>query len=107
MTYTEAELFIGIGLIGLGTYLIRLVFMVFLPKISENEYIKSAMEAIAPAMLIALVIPFTIFIGGSIDLLRIEVLAIVTAAIFVALTKRPGLGILVAMVSYFVLDLFV
>ncbi len=96
MTYTEIEVFLSIVTIGLFTYLARLLFLLYSPKFLSNQRIKSALDGIPAAMLVALVIPTTLFNNGKVDLLRSEVFAIIFSVPIVYRFRYSGLGLISA-----------
>lgn len=103
--YSNTELLTTIVIIGLATFLIRVSFLYYLPKLTTHPIIKKGMEAIPASMLVALVIPFLIFSSqGSLQLFTVEVAAILLTIPVVFKLKNPGLGIIFAFFFYFSLQ---
>ncbi|MHA2501926.1 MAG: AzlD domain-containing protein [Candidatus Kariarchaeaceae archaeon] len=103
MSYTSTELGLLIGTIGLATVVIRAIFLFYLPKSADHPLIKRGMEAVPAAMLVALVVPFTLFVDQRIELLRTEVYAILLALPLMRLTKKYAYGLVFAVLIYLAL----
>ena len=96
--YTDTEIFITIVAIGVFTYMSRLVFLFFTPRFLSNQRVKTALDAIPAAMLVALVVPTTLFVNGKIDPFRVEVLAIVLTVPIVYRFRYSGLGLIASVI---------
>lgn len=98
--YNYAELWLMIVVIGIVTFLIRYLFLIFEPRFSDHPVIKRGMRAIPAAMLVALVVPFTLFDNQVIHPFRTEVYAICLTIPITFLTKKYGYGLIFALIIY-------
>ncbi len=103
MSYTSTDLAIVIGVIGLSTVFIRAIFLFQLPKKVNHPLVKRGMEAVPAAMLVALVLPFTLFENQRISLFRAEVFAIIISLPLMVMTKKYAYGLLFAVILYLLL----
>ncbi|MDH5403605.1 MAG: hypothetical protein OEZ01_07970 [Candidatus Heimdallarchaeota archaeon] len=87
-------------IVGLCTFFIRLSFLIKIPEIINNIYFKVSLESITRSLLIGLVIPYTLFVDGSFDILRIEVLLIVVTIPFLWVTNKPGISLPVVIILF-------
>ena len=94
-------------LTGVGTYIIRVLFLVTRPKLLNNPILQKGLESIPNSLLVAFVIPFTFFINGIFSPLRIEVLAVLITIPLIYYTKKPGLSLIFAIIIYLTLSYFV
>ncbi|MHA2029297.1 MAG: AzlD domain-containing protein [Candidatus Kariarchaeaceae archaeon] len=97
------ELYILISIIGISTYFIRVIYFVVNLNLSENELIKRGLEVVPPSMLVALVIPFTLFEDQSLDLFRIEVASILLSLPIIYKSQKFGYGLVICFVIYGIL----
>lgn len=89
--------------IGIFTFTFRAIFLYNLPKrFSENDIIKTGLNSVSSSLLVALVIPFAFFVNLELQLVRIEVLAILVTIPIIYIIKKPGLSLPIAIVVYFV-----
>lgn len=98
--YNENSVFGAIFVIGIFTYFFRVVFLFGVPEILKSDRMKSAMDAIPVAMLVALVIPTILFVGNSLIIFRPEVFAIVFSVPLVYKFKHSGLGLVFSVLFY-------
>lgn len=107
--YSNFEIFAAMILIGIVTYLLRIVFLLRLPEFTENETVKAGLDAVPSSMLVALVLPFALIVetstGTEISLFRNEIYAILLTIPIVIKLKKPGYSILIALILYFTLNL--
>ncbi|MHA2276243.1 MAG: AzlD domain-containing protein [Candidatus Kariarchaeaceae archaeon] len=97
------ELYILISIIGISTYFIRVIYFVINLNLSEKELIKRGLEVVPPSMLVALVIPFTLFDDQSLDLFRIEVAAILLSLPIIYKSRKFGYGLVICFIIYGIL----
>ena len=95
-----AELYILIIVIGLSTYFIRVVYFLVNMNLSQNELLKRGLEVVPPSMLVALVIPFTLFEDRSLNLFRLEVGAILLSLPIIYKSKKFGYGLVICFAMY-------
>lgn len=91
-----------IGIIGLGTYLLRLSFIGLLGERPVPEWAERPLRYVAPAVLAALVTPAVMLVDGSLVLSPTgnpRFLAAVVAALVAWRLKNVGLVIVAGMVS--------
>ncbi|MHA2028264.1 MAG: AzlD domain-containing protein [Candidatus Kariarchaeaceae archaeon] len=104
--FSDSEYLSMLIIIGLITYVTRLTFVLYTPKLLNKESVKNGLDGISPSMLVGFVIPFTLFVDKRFELFRIEVFAISLAFIIVILTKKPSLGIVTALGTHVILSFF-
>ena len=84
--------------IGFGTFFLRAVFLYSLPQvIKNNQTIRQGLNSVPSALLVALVVPYTFFINGSLVLWRNDVIAILLTIPVIWFTKKPGLSLPIAL----------
>jgi branched-subunit amino acid transport protein len=91
-------------LIGCFTYLFRGLFLFQYPDIMNNNYIRKGLESVPTSLLVALVIPYALFVDSNLILFRIEVFAVFLTVIVLWYIKKPGLSLIVAMIFLLGLD---
>ena len=79
----------------------RTIFLIYFPENLNNEKIKKGLESVPSSLLVALVIPYTFFIGTEFLLFRGEVSIILIVAFIVKYTKKPGLSLTFALIMLF------
>ena len=94
-------------MIGCCTYLFRGLFLFKYPKVMENNYIRKGLESVPTSLLVALVIPYALFVDGTLILSRIEVFAVVLTLLVVWFIKKPGLSLIIAIAFLFGLDFLI
>lgn len=91
--------------IGLSTFFFRAIFLYYIPsRIQTNQTIRRGIESVPGSLLVALVIPYTLFIDGIFSPWRIEVVSILLAVPVLYYIKKPGLSLLVAIAIFFILN---
>ena len=102
MHIDELSLILAFIVVGLFTFSFRAFFLYYQPKFfTDNVYFKRALESVPSSLLVALVVPFTLFIGNTFSPFRVEVLAIMLTIPVVLVIKKPGLSLIVAiLLSY-------
>lgn len=91
-------------LVGIGTYLIRLVFLLKDFEVLKTKVVAAGLNSVPVTMLVALVIPYTFFVGNQLVISRPEVWAIIFTIPIVYYTKKAGLGIIIAFTLYFLIS---
>ena len=96
--------FLGVGL---STFFFRAIFLYYQPTgIQTSQIIRKGLESVPATLLVALVVPYALFIDGTFNPLRIEVVAILLAIPILIYIKKPGLSLPVAILLYFLLTIF-
>jgi branched-subunit amino acid transport protein len=73
----------------------------------KNNYIRKGLESVPTSLLVALVIPFALFVNGKLILFRNEVYAVVLTVVVVWYIKKPGLSLILAISFLFGLDFLI
>lgn len=84
--------------IGFSTYFFRAVFLYKYPRPMKNNTIRKGLESVPSSLLVAFVVPFTLFIDGKLLIWRKEVLAILLTIPIVWYLKKPGLSLILAII---------
>ncbi|MHA1236796.1 MAG: AzlD domain-containing protein [Candidatus Hodarchaeales archaeon] len=103
----DAELLTHILLIlfiGCFTYSFRAVFLFKYPGLFNKSLIRKGLESVSSSLLVALVIPFTFFVGGKFIPLRNEVYAVLLAVLILWYLKKPGLSLIITIICLFGLN---
>ena len=95
-----------IGIIGLGTYLIRLSFIGIFGKVGVPGYIERPLRFVAPAVLAAIAIPELVAPAGAVDLSfgNLRLIAGFVAIVVAWKVRSMGPTIIAGMVSLWLLD---
>ncbi len=102
--YQINELLAVIVVIGVLTFLIRALFLFYLPKfIEEDIYLKKGLESVPSSLLVVLVIPFAFFVDAQL-LVRPEVFAILLTIPVIWIIKKPGSSLIIAILILVVLN---
>lgn len=101
----DNDVLFTILVIGIATYLIRVILFFKLPRFADNKYIEKGMHSIPATMLVALVVPFAIIFDETINLFRNEVYTIIITIFIVWKIKKPSIALLIAMLIYFLLEI--
>ncbi len=105
---TEITVYIPVFLlIGLATFLLRAVFLFSLPRLMENTILKKGLSSVSSSLLVALVIPYTFFIGGIFSPWRVEVLVLLLVIPIVWFSKKPGFSLIFAVLIFFGVDILI
>ncbi len=64
----------------------------------KNNTIRKGLESVPSSLLVAFVVPFTLFIDGKLLIWRKEVLAILLTIPIVWYLKKPGLSLILAII---------
>ncbi len=101
MTYDSLTVLIGIIGMSLATFLTRALFFIYPPRIVLRQNIRRALNSVPAAMLVALVVPFT-FTAVTLNLMLVQLACVSSGFIAAYLLKRPGMGIVIALLLFFV-----
>ena len=104
----EAELltyFALFFLIGFSTYFFRAIFLFKYPDLLDKSFIRKGLESVPSSLLVALVIPFTLFVDGNLIFFRNEVYAILLSLLVLWYIKKPGLSLILAILILFGLNI--
>lgn len=95
-----------IGIVGLGTYLIRLSFIGVLGKVGVPGYIERPLRFVAPAVLAAIAIPELVAPAGTVDIGfdNLRLIAGIIAIVVAWKVRSMGPTIVAGMVSLWLLD---
>ena len=95
-----------IGIVGLGTYLIRLSFIGVLGKVGVPRYIERPLRFVAPAVLAAIAIPELVAPAGTVDIGfdNLRLIAGIIAIVVAWKVRSMGPTIVAGMVSLWLLD---
>lgn len=104
MPLDENTLILSFMIIGLFTFSFRAIFLYYLPKsFNTNLVLKKGLESVQSSLLVALVIPFTFFLGTSFLPNRPEVFSILITIPIIYFIKKPGLSLPIAIILYFII----
>lgn len=103
--YPISDLLLAFFVIGISTFLIRAIFLFYLPNFIKNDvYFKKGLESVPSSLLVVLVIPYAFFVDSQPSLFRPEVLAIILTIPIIWITKKPGLSLIIAIIVLGVLN---
>lgn len=92
-------------LIGSCTYSFRAIFLFKYPGLFNKSLIRKGLESVPSSLLVALVIPFTFFVDGSLIFFRNEVYAVLLTLFVLWYIKKPGLSLILAILILFGLNI--
>lgn len=95
--YDHFELLIMFFLLGISTFGMRSLFLIYFPQKLNNEQIRKGLESVPSSLLVALVIPYTFFMDNIFEFNRIEVFVLLVVAIIIKFLKTPGLSLVFAL----------
>jgi branched-subunit amino acid transport protein len=105
----QATMWIVIIVLGIGTYLIRLSFIVLFGRVEPPMKLQRALRFVPPAVLSALLLPDVLYRSGTFSLSvgNARLIAASVAALVAWRTKNTLLTIVIGMIVLWVLQVFI
>ena len=97
MSIDDFELLLLFIALGISTFSMRSIFLIHIPEKLNNEKIRKGLESVPSSLLVALVIPYTFFLGTNLDIFRLEVIVLLIASPIIKFLKTPGLSLVISL----------